>query len=277
MAKRQRPRRGAGGAFEHVLRLVRTGHDRRWCARSATSVSGSASAQFATLPSVCPSTGRSPSASRTPWLCESPPTTASTARCRRSPRPSSISDAASGPGFLDGYSADRLVDAEDRDGLERLCRYGARSPIANSRLSRDPSGRVVMALKRPLRGGPTELAFTPVEFLRRLATLIPPPRSHLTRYHGVFAPHHALRGVSISRRCGGASNSRSRRRATSSAAPHATTSAPPIVHHAGCATAQITIVSSANHCASLRPHANGRTGSRRNSSSPKRMTASPVP
>ncbi len=51
--------------------------------------------------------------------------------------------------FLDGYSlhADRLVDAEDRDGLERLCRYGARSPIANSRLARDPSGRVVMGLR----------------------------------------------------------------------------------------------------------------------------------
>ena len=66
--------------------------------------------------------------------------------------------------FLDGYSlhSDRLVDAEDREGLERLCRYGARSPVANSRLSRDPAGRVVMALKRPLRDGRTELAFTPV-------------------------------------------------------------------------------------------------------------------
>ena len=80
--------------------------------------------------------------------------------------------------FLDGYSlhADRLVNAEDREGLERLCRYGARSPIANSRLTRNPAGQVVMALKRPLRDGRTELAFTPVEFLRRLATLIPPPR-----------------------------------------------------------------------------------------------------
>jgi len=101
--------------------------------------------------------------------------------------------------FLEGYSlhADRLIDAEDREGLERLCRYGARSPVASSRLSRDPAGRVVMTLKRPLRDGRTELAFTPVEFLRRLATLIPPPRSHLTRYHGVFAPHHALRAAVV--------------------------------------------------------------------------------
>jgi hypothetical protein len=88
--------------------------------------------------------------------------------------------------FLEGYSlhADHLIDANDRDGLERLCRYGARAPVANTRLSLDPSGRGVVSLKRPLRDGRTELAFTPLDFLRRLATLIPPPRSHLTRYHG---------------------------------------------------------------------------------------------
>jgi hypothetical protein len=101
--------------------------------------------------------------------------------------------------FLDGYSlhADRLVDAHDREGLERLCRYGARSPIANSRLSLDPTGRVVLSLRRPLRDGRTELAFPPVEFLGRLATLIPPPRSHLTRYHGVFGPNHNFRAAVI--------------------------------------------------------------------------------
>jgi hypothetical protein len=101
--------------------------------------------------------------------------------------------------FLDGYSlhADRYVDANDREGLERLCRYGARSPIANSRLSLDPGGRVLLSLKRPLRDGRTELAFPPVEFLGRLATLIPPPIAHLTRYHGVFAPNHNLRAAII--------------------------------------------------------------------------------
>jgi hypothetical protein len=101
--------------------------------------------------------------------------------------------------FLDGYSlhADRLIDANDREGLKRLCRYGTRSPVANARLSLDPTGRVVLSLKRPLRDGRTELTFTPVDFLRRLATLIPPPRRHLTRYHGVFAPHHHLRAAIV--------------------------------------------------------------------------------
>ena len=99
--------------------------------------------------------------------------------------------------FLEGYllHADHLIDANARDGFERLCRYGARSPVVNTRLSLNPSGRVVVSLKRPLRDGRTALAFTPIDFLRRLATLIPPPRRHLTRYHGVFAPNHHLRAA----------------------------------------------------------------------------------
>ena len=33
----------------------------------------------------------------------------------------------------------------------------------------------------------------PFEFLDRLAELVPPPRKHRLRYHGVFAPNHKLR------------------------------------------------------------------------------------
>jgi hypothetical protein len=33
------------------------------------------------------------------------------------------------------------------------------------------------------------------DVLARLAALVPPPRVHLTRYHGVFAPHAALRAA----------------------------------------------------------------------------------
>ena len=35
----------------------------------------------------------------------------------------------------------------------------------------------------------------PLDFIARLAALVPRPRVHLTRYHGVFAPHSALRAV----------------------------------------------------------------------------------
>jgi hypothetical protein len=35
----------------------------------------------------------------------------------------------------------------------------------------------------------------PLDFMARLAALVPPPRMHLTRYHGVFAPHSSLRAA----------------------------------------------------------------------------------
>ena len=33
------------------------------------------------------------------------------------------------------------------------------------------------------------MIFAPLDFIARLAALVPKPRVHLTRYHGVFAPH----------------------------------------------------------------------------------------
>ncbi len=44
---------------------------------------------------------------------------------------------------------------------------------------------------RPGANGVVELS--PFEFLDRLADLVPPPRKHRQRYHGVFAPNHKLR------------------------------------------------------------------------------------
>jgi len=101
--------------------------------------------------------------------------------------------------FYFGYSlhAERTVESDDRDALERLCRYGARAPIANSRLSINVDGDAVLELKRPLADGRTRLTFAPIELLRKLATLIPPPKKNLTRYHGVFAPAHHLRKLIV--------------------------------------------------------------------------------
>jgi hypothetical protein len=44
---------------------------------------------------------------------------------------------------------------------------------------------------RPGANGVVELS--PLEFLDRLADLVPPPRKHRHRYHGVFAPNHRPR------------------------------------------------------------------------------------
>jgi len=43
-------------------------------------------------------------------------------------------------------------------------------------------------MKRP-RGGSLFLLLTPDELLARIASLVPPPRSHALRYHGLFAPN----------------------------------------------------------------------------------------
>jgi hypothetical protein len=77
---------------------------------------------------------------------------------------------------------------------ERLCRYIARPAVAVPRLSLSSTGKVVYTLKTPYRDGTTQVAFDPVDFVARLAALVPKPRVNLTRYHGVLAPNHHWRG-----------------------------------------------------------------------------------
>ncbi|MCP4449181.1 MAG: hypothetical protein GY811_28195 [Myxococcales bacterium] len=100
--------------------------------------------------------------------------------------------------FFFGYSlhVERIVnsdDSDDRDGLEKLCRYALRALIAKTRVSLADNGQVVVKLTKPLQDGRRELRFGQVEFLQKLAILIPPPHKNLTRYFGVFAPTHRYR------------------------------------------------------------------------------------
>ena len=97
--------------------------------------------------------------------------------------------------FLDGFSlhADTWVHENDREGLERLANYGARGPLSLERLSQLPDGRLSYRMKRPSASGATSLEFPPVDFLRRVAALIPPPRVNLVRFFGVLAPNARLR------------------------------------------------------------------------------------
>jgi len=54
-------------------------------------------------------------------------------------------------------------------------------------------GNVILQLKTAWKDGTTALVLTPEDFIHRLISLIPPPKSHLVRYTGVFAPSHAWR------------------------------------------------------------------------------------
>ncbi len=84
--------------------------------------------------------------------------------------------------------ADVAVPASDRERLERLCRYVARPPLALARLEALTDGRLAYRLKTPWRDGTTHVVMERRELLERLAPLIPPPRAHQVRYHGVLAP-----------------------------------------------------------------------------------------
>jgi len=75
----------------------------------------------------------------------------------------------------------------------------ARGPVSNERLSIDGDGLVVHERKRPFRDGTTQCLFEPLDFLARLAALIPRPRSHLVRYHGVFAPNARHRALLVAK------------------------------------------------------------------------------
>ena len=67
--------------------------------------------------------------------------------------------------------------------------------MAIPRLSLSSTGKVVYTLKTPYRDGTTQVAFDPVDFIARLAALVPKRRVNLTRYHGVLAPNHRWRGL----------------------------------------------------------------------------------
>ena len=91
--------------------------------------------------------------------------------------------------------------ADQRQELEHLCRYITRPAIANERLKRNRAGQVVLQLKSPYKDGTTHIVMEPLEFMQRLAALVPRPRLHLIpfdrlragRFHGVLAPNAKLR------------------------------------------------------------------------------------
>ena len=98
----------------------------------------------------------------------------------------------------DGFNVHaRVVVAADDDlGRERLMRYGARPPLALDRLRRLPGGGIAYRVKNFRDGRAKHRVMTPLEFLARLAALIPPPRYPLLRYHGVLGPRSSWRATS---------------------------------------------------------------------------------
>ena len=100
---------------------------------------------------------------------------------------------------FDGYNlhANSAVSASDRAGLERLCRYVLRPPLASGRIERitgaDGRSLVRLGMKRVFSDGTGAIELSPCEFVEKLAALIPQPRANLVIYSGVLAGNATLR------------------------------------------------------------------------------------
>ena len=65
------------------------------------------------------------------------------------------------------------------------------------RVQLNAAGQVELKLKTPWRDGTAHLVMSPLEFMQRLAALVPRPRLHLIRFHGVLAPNAKLRPLVV--------------------------------------------------------------------------------
>jgi len=92
---------------------------------------------------------------------------------------------------FDVHCAVRLA-GDDVEGRERLVRYCTRPPFALDRIEVLRDGRIAYRMKVPRRGH-THRVMTPMEFMARLAALLPPPKIPFVRYHGVFASRSSWR------------------------------------------------------------------------------------
>lgn len=89
------------------------------------------------------------------------------------------------------------VEAHDRKRLEQLCRHITRPALSDERVQLNGAGQVELKLETPWCDGTTHLVMSPLEFMQRLAALVPGPRLHLIRFHGVLAPNAKLRPLVV--------------------------------------------------------------------------------
>jgi len=88
-----------------------------------------------------------------------------------------VEDTVPGPGRCharqEGFDLEAgvKVPADQRDRLERLCRYALRPTVAQDRLQLTAEGQVVLQLRHPWSDGTTHLLLDPLELLERLAVL----------------------------------------------------------------------------------------------------------
>lgn len=86
------------------------------------------------------------------------------------------------------HAATRIAPG-NKAGLERLCNYVSRPPLAQGSLQQISDEEIAFRLKTPWSDGTTHLILSPMELIEKLAALVPLPRVNLVRYHGILAPN----------------------------------------------------------------------------------------
>ncbi len=108
---------------------------------------------------------------------------------------------------MNGFSihAATSIKAHERDRLEKLLRYLGRGPVSHERMSLDENGNILYELKTSYNGA-THVMFSPMEFIEKLASIIPLPYKHQVNYYGCLSSHSKLRpeivGCSAVESCG---------------------------------------------------------------------------
>ena len=92
-----------------------------------------------------------------------------------------------------------VIPAGQHERLERVSRYVLRPPVAVERLHLASDGRVRVSLREPWRDGTTDFVFDPVDFLGRLAVLVPRPRINLILYYGILGARAGRRTEMVCR------------------------------------------------------------------------------
>ena len=91
-----------------------------------------------------------------------------------------------------GFSlhAARRIESNDRAGLEQLCSYVTRPPLAAGSLEKVADDKYLFKLKPPWSDGHILHHSVRTRIVRKARRdRAPPPRAHTTRYHGLLAPH----------------------------------------------------------------------------------------
>src|SRR5262249_26854979 len=96
-----------------------------------------------------------------------------------------------------GFSlhANTAIPAHRRDQRAQLIPSSAPRGVSLARLQQAANGERISTFTHPWSDGTTGIRLSPLEFLEKLAALVPLPHVHLVRYGGCLAPHSHLRGA----------------------------------------------------------------------------------